>query len=458
MRPTTVGAIAEAVGGAVREGADTRIGSVATDSRAVRPDGIFVALAGDRLDGHDFVEDALERGAAAVLVRAGFTVEAPAVHVRDTGDALLDLGAAERRGFHGTVVAIAGANGKTSTKDLAGAVAGTHRRTHVSPSSFNNEVGLPMTLLGAPPDTEVIVAELGARHVGDVTRLCAVARPQMAVVTNVGVAHLEVFGSWEAIVEASAEPVDALPAEGVAILSADDPVVAGYAARTRARVVTFGRAADADVRAEDVTLDRDGTASFELRHDDERARVRLQVPGEHMVANALAAAAVGLELDVPIAESATALGEARITRWRMQASGTLAGVRVVNDAYNANPESVAAALKTARWMAGDGRLIAVLGQMAELGPITTAEHERVGELAARLPVDRLLAIGPDAKAIVVAAVREGVEPDAAVAYDDVDAALADVIAYAAAGDVVLVKGSRVAGLEALGERLAEALA
>lgn len=458
MRPTSVGAIAEAVGGAVREGADTAIGSVATDSRAVRPDGIFVALLGDRLDGHDYVEDALERGAAAVLVRAGFPVDAPAVHVRDTGDALLDLGAAERRGFEGTVVAITGANGKTSTKDLAGAIVGRERRTHVSPSSFNNEVGLPMTLLGAPPDTEVIVAELGARHVGDVTRLCGVARPQMTVVTNVGVAHLEVFGSWEAIVEASAEPVDALPADGVAILSADDPVVAGYAARTEARVVTFGRASDADVRADDVTLDRDGTASFDLRHDDERARVRLRVPGEHMVANALAAAAVGLELEVPLGESALALGEARITRWRMQTSGTPAGVRVVNDAYNANPESVAAALKTARWMAGDGRLVAVLGQMAELGPITTAEHERVGELAARLPVDRLLAIGPDAKAIVVAAVREGVEPDAAAAYDDTDAALADVVAYAAPGDVVVVKGSRIAGLEALGERLAEALA
>ena len=457
MRPTTVGAIAATVGGAVREGADTPIASVATDSRAVRPDGIFVALVGDRLDGHDYVGDAFERGAAAVLVRSGFSVDAPAVHVRDTGDALLELGAAERRGFDGSVVAITGANGKTSTKDLAGAVAGTRYRTHMSPSSFNNEVGVPMTLLGAPPDTEVIVAELGARHVGDVTRLCAVAAPQMAVVTNVGVAHLEVFGSWEAIVEASAEPVDALPSDGVAILSSDDPVVAGYAARTQARVVTFGRAADADVRADDITLDRDGTASFELRHDDERARVRLRVPGGHMVANALAAAAVGFELDVPLGDAAAALGEAQITRWRMQTSGTAAGVRVLNDAYNANPESVAAALKTGRWMAGEAHLIAVLGQMAELGPITTTEHERLGELAARLPVDRLLAIGPDAKAIVVAAVREGVEPDAAVAYDDPDAALADVVAHAEPGDVVLVKGSRVAGLEVLGERLAEAL-
>jgi len=264
MRPTTVGAIAASVGGAVRDGGDTAVASVATDSRAVRPDGIFVALAGDRLDGHDFVGEALERGAAAVMVRAGFDVQAPAVHVRDTGRALLELGAAERRGFEGTVVAVTGANGKTSTKDMAGAVIGTRHRTHVSPSSFNNEVGVPMTLLGAPPDTEVIVAELGARHVGDVRRLFDVALPQIAVVTNVGVAHLEVFGSWDAIVEASAEPIDALPPDGVAILSADDPVVAAYAGRTPARVVTFGRGAGADVRADEVTVDRDGIADFEL--------------------------------------------------------------------------------------------------------------------------------------------------------------------------------------------------
>src|SRR3954464_5727992 len=298
MRPTTVGEIAAAVEGAVREGSDTPIGSVATDSRAVRPDGLFVALVGDRLDGHDYVGDALQRGAAAGCVRGGFAVEAPAIHGRDTGRALLDLGAAERRAFGGTVVAITGANGKTSTKDMTGAVIGGHRRTHVSPSSFNNEVGVPMTLLGAPPDTEVIVAELGARHVGDVRELCDVAKPRLAIVTNVGVAHLEIFGSWDAIVEASAEPVDALPDDGVAILSADDPVVAAYAERTRARVVTFGRGADADVRADDVVLDRDGTASFTLGSRDERAHVRLAVPGEHMVANALAAAAVGIELDV----------------------------------------------------------------------------------------------------------------------------------------------------------------
>jgi UDP-N-acetylmuramoyl-tripeptide--D-alanyl-D-alanine ligase len=315
-----------------------------------------------------------------------------------------------------------------------------------------------MTLLGSPPDTEVIVAELGARRVGDVRRLCEVAKPRIVVVTNIGVAHMEVFGSWSAIVAAGAEPVEGLTSQGVAVLNADDPVVARYAGRTEARVITFGWASDATVRADEVRLDRDGCASFELRAEADRAWVTLAVPGEHMVTDALAAAAVGLELGVPVAECATALAQARVTRWRMESIETPAGVRILNDAYNANPESVAAALRTARWMAGDGRLIVVLAQMAELGDISTAEHERVGELAARLRVDRLVTIGPEAKAIAVAGVREGVEPDQVADYDDLDAALTDVIATVRPGDVVLVKGSRVAGLEVLAARLAEALA
>ena len=205
-------------------------------------------------------------------------------------------------------------------------------------------------------------------------------------------------------------------------------------------------------------LGRDGRATFELCAGGDRAAVTLAVPGEHMVPNALAAAAVGLELDVSLETCAAALARAPITRWRMETIDTPAGVRIVNDAYNANPESMAAALKTARWMAGDARLIAVLGQMAELGDIATAEHERIGELAARLRVDRLVTIGPDAKTIAVAGVREGVEPDQVADYDDLDAALDDIVAAARPGDVVLVKGSRVAGLEVLAARLAEALA
>jgi UDP-N-acetylmuramoyl-tripeptide--D-alanyl-D-alanine ligase len=238
----------------------------------------------------------------------------------------------------------------------------------------------------------------------------------------------------------------------VAILNRDDRVVAAYAPRVRGTVRTFGRAADADVRAEDVHLGSDGCATFVVDAGD-RAKVTLAVPGEHMVSNALAAIAVGLELGVEVEAAAGALATAAVSRWRMEASGSADGIRILNDAYNANPESVAAALRTARWMAGEHRLIAVLGPMAELGSISDREHDRVGELAARLRVDRLITVGPAAAAIAVAAAREGLPPDDVVSYDDTGDVVADVRAYAAPGDLVLLKASRVAGLEVLAEAL-----
>jgi UDP-N-acetylmuramoyl-tripeptide--D-alanyl-D-alanine ligase len=354
------------------------------------------------------------------------------------------------------VIGITGANGKTSTKDLATAVVATRGRVHASPASFNNEVGLPMTLLGAPADADAIVAEMGARRLGDVKLLCGIARPHVVVVTNIGVAHMEVFGSWASIVEAGAEPVEALDPDGVAILNADDPVVAGYAERCAGRVTTFGVGSgerSPDVRGEDVRLDPDGRAAFRIVAADDSAIVTLPVAGEHMVANALAAAAVGRELGVPLADAAAALSAAVVSRWRMESFIGADGVRVLNDAYNANPESTAAALRTARWIARDGRLIAVLGEMAELGPIAEEEHDRIGELAARVRVDRMVVVGPAARSIARAAIREGMDPSDVVVVDDVADAIQDVRIIARPGDLVLCKGSRVAGLE----RVAEAL-
>lgn len=451
MRPRALSDVARATEG-VLEGDDVEVTSVSTDSRAVGRDTVFVALPGERTDGHRFVDDAFRAGAAAALVHEG-RGDGPLVRVASTGDALLRLAADERTKIGATVVGITGANGKTSTKDLAHAVVATRLRSHASPASFNNEVGLPLTLLGAPPDAEAIVAEMGARRLGDVKLLCGVARPHVVVVTNVGVAHMEVFGSWTSIVEACAEPVEALDPDGVAILNADDGVAAGYGERCAGRVVTFGTAADADVRAEGVRLDADGRASFRLVAGDDAASVALAVPGEHMVSNALAAAAVGRELGVPLADAAGALAGARVSPWRMESFTGAGGVRVLNDAYNANPESTAAALRTARWVAGDRRLIAVLGEMAELGPIAEAEHDRIGELAARVRVDRLVAVGEPARATARAAIREGMGAGDVVLVDTVDEAIDDVRAVARRGDLVLCKGSRVAGLE----RVAEAL-
>ncbi|MEP7059860.1 MAG: UDP-N-acetylmuramoyl-tripeptide--D-alanyl-D-alanine ligase [Actinomycetota bacterium] len=452
MMPRSLREVAVAVDGRC-DGEDVTVTSLTTDSRSVARGTLFVALSGQRTDGGRFARAALADGAAAVLCREGTDVPGPAVFVADPGRALMRLAADERTRMDATVIGVTGANGKTSTKDLTAAVLSTMLRTHASPASFNNEIGLPVTLLTAPPGVQAVVAELGARHVGDVADLCAIARPDIVVVTNIGLAHIEIFGSWEAIVEASAEPVAALGPTGTAILFADDPVVAGYRQSAAGRVVTFGLTDTADVRGIDVRLAADGCASFTALSGSQAADVRLSVPGEHMVANALAAISVGIELGVPLSTAASALIDASVSQWRMETFTTPSGVRVVNDAYNANPESMAAAIKAARWMAGDARFIAVLGSMAELGSFAAVEHERIGELAARVRVDRLITVGPAAYPIAVAGLREGVEPDNVASYDDGAEALDDVRTHAGAGDVVLFKTSRVAGLEKLAEAL-----
>jgi UDP-N-acetylmuramoyl-tripeptide--D-alanyl-D-alanine ligase len=457
MRPRQLSDVARAVEGEWT-GDDVEVRSVSTDSRAVDPGSLFVALAGERTDGHRYVDAAFGGGATAAMVDEREAVDGrpwsgPLVRVDSTAEALMRLAAEERAAMRATVVGITGSNGKTSTKDLADAVARARFRVHASPGSFNNEVGLPLTLLGAAADTEVLIAEMGARRLGDVKLLSGIARPDVVVVTNVGVAHMEVFGSWASIVEASAEPVDALGSDGLAILNADDPIVIGYIDRCPGRVATFGTRSRADVRALDVSLDPHGRASFRMTADGAEVPVRLAVPGEHMVSNALAAVAVGLALGVPLDAAALALAEAGVSRWRMESFTTDAGIRVLNDAYNANPESAAAALRTARWMAGEGRLIAVLGEMAELGPISTEEHDRIGELAARVRVDRLITVGDAAATTARAALREGMAPGDVASYDTSAEALNDVRRSAAPGDLVLCKGSRVAALETLAEAL-----
>jgi UDP-N-acetylmuramoyl-tripeptide--D-alanyl-D-alanine ligase len=271
------------------------------------------------------------------------------------------------------------------------------------------------------------------------------------VVTNVGVAHMEVFGSWEAIVRAGAEPIERLGEDDVAILNADDAVVRGYAECAKAPVMWYGTAAEADVRVRDISLGDDGRASFTMEAAGESQSVELAVAGEHMVSNALAAAACGVAFGLSAAECAAALKGARISRWRMETFTTSRGVVVVNDAYNANPESMASALKTARWMARRGRLAAVLGHMAELGPVAFEEHERLGELVVRIGVDRLITLGEPARAIARAAVREGQTPENVASYDAPEEAAADVRSWARRGDVVILKGSRVAGVERVAE-------
>jgi UDP-N-acetylmuramoyl-tripeptide--D-alanyl-D-alanine ligase len=435
------------------DGDDATVTGAASDNRSVRPGDLFVAVAGERVDGHDHVDAALGAGATAALVSSDARFAGPVVRVADTREALLRLAADERAGSEAEVVGITGSTGKTSVKDLTAAVLATRFRVHASPRSFNTEIGVPLTLLSAPPDTEVVVCEMGSRGPGHIARLCEVALPDVGVVTNVGPAHLEMFGSVDAVADAKAELVEALAGSGTAVLNADDPRVSGFDARTRAKVVRFGTGPDADVRGEDLRLDPSGLASFTLRTPGGSERVELAVPGEHMAWNALAAAAAGVALGLTAGECATGLKEARVSSWRMEITEGPDGIRILNDAYNANPASMAAALKAARWIAGRHGCVAVLGHMAELGATSAEEHERVGELAARLGIDHLVVVGEEARLIAVGAVREGVEADRVIRCDTPEEAAAVARRVARPGDLVLVKGSRVAGLERVVEAM-----
>ncbi len=447
-------AIAALVGGAVRGDGTVRVDRVVADSREAVPGALFVALPGERADGHDFVAEAAARGASAALLARDGRWPVPAVVVSHPGAALLDLAADERRAMGAAVVGITGSSGKTCTKDFTAAVLSIARRTHASPRSFNTEVGVPVTILGAPDGTETLVLEMGSRGIGHVAALCAVARPDVGVVTNVGPAHLATFGSRENVARAKAELVEALPQSGVAVLNADDPVVAGFASVSRARVVTYGVGGHADVRAEDVSLDEGARAAFTLAADGGAERVELTVPGEHMVPNALAAAAAGLALGLGLGECAAGLKDARVSAWRMEVVEARGGFRILNDAYNANPASTAAALKAARWMARERRCVAVLGEMAELGDTAYEEHERLGETVARLGIEELVTVGERGRTIARGAIREGVEEDHVTMCADGQEALAAVRRIVRPGDVVLVKASRVAGLEWLAGALA----
>lgn len=454
MRRRMLSEIAAVVGG-VLAGDDRPVDAVAIDSREVAPGDLFVALRGDRVDGHDYLPQAFEAGAAGAIVDGPLEGHPSLVVVRDTARALLDLATDEREAMRARVVGITGSTGKTTVKDMTAAVLATRMSVHASPRSFNTEIGVPVTLLSAPEGIDAIVCEMGSRGIGHIELLVSVARPTVGVVTNVGPAHLEMFGSAEGVARAKGELVEGLPENGTAVLNADDPVVRGFADRTAARVLRYGLAADAEVRAEDLALDEAGRASFTLRTPAGSERVELALHGEHMVANALAAAGAGVALGLSAGECAAGLKDARLSAWRMEVSETPRGIRVVNDAYNANPTSMAAAFKAASWMARGSRCIVVLGPMAELGEASDEAHERVGELLARLGIAEVITVGDDARRIAVGATREGVEPDRVTMCDTREEALAAVRRVARSGDVVLVKGSRVAGLEWVASALHE---
>lgn len=463
MIPLSIDEIADMVDGRVA-GAEraTIVTDVVVDSRAAGPGAMYVAIVGERADGHDFAAAAVESGCVVVLCSrelVGPHGPLPCIVVDDPVLALGRLAARVRRDrLTAKVVAITGSSGKTTTKDLLASVLASAGPT-VSPlGSFNTEVGLPLTVLSADEGTEFLVVEMGMRGLGHIGYLVDIADPDVGVVLNVGSAHLGMLGSREAIADAKAELVAGLRPSATAVLNADDPLVRTMSAATPAAVVTFGESADAIVRALDVRLDERARASFVLTDTrggrDASARVALQLVGEHNVSNALAVAATALSLGVPLAEIALALSEATsVSRWRMEIMDAPGGYTVINDAYNANPESMRAALKTLAALSVGRRSWAVLGEMRELGATSQDEHDAIGRLAVRLDISRLVCVGEGTRVMYLGAANEGSWSDEAAHVPSIQAAIDLLQAEVRPGDVVLVKASRSVGMEVVAQAI-----
>jgi len=464
MIPVTLAEIAAMTGGSLHgaapSGADgpgleaaAVTGPVVVDSRRVTQGALFVALPGEHADGHDYAPAAVAAGAVAVLASR----PVPGVPAIVVPDVTVALGALAREVLAllpaATVAGITGSSGKTSTKDLTAQLAERLGPTVAPESSFNNEIGLPLTVLRADDSTRFLVLEMSARGIGHIAALCDIAPPRIGAVLNVGQAHAGEFGSLDAVAKAKGELPEALPADGVAVLNADDPRVLAMSARTAARVVTFSASsaaltASADVRAEGIRLDDLGRASFQLLMPDGSAPVTLRLHGAHHVSNALAAAGIAAELGMDTPAIAAALSEATArSKRRMELRERPDGVLVVNDAYNANPDSTRAAIEALSHLASGGRRgFAVLGHMAELGDIAAESHAEAGRLAARAGVAGLIAVGEEARSVLDGARDEPGWHGEAVAVPDAAAAVAVLRNQLRPGDVVLVKASKVAGL------------
>ncbi|OAI43260.1 hypothetical protein AYO41_02230 [Verrucomicrobia bacterium SCGC AG-212-E04] len=457
MNPLPLETIAEFAGGALTRGHGRVAHAVSTDSRSIEPGALFVALRGENFDGHRFVGAAAKRGAVGALVERGFRAEAdfaelPLIEVDDALGAYQRLAAEYRRSLQLRVVGITGSNGKTSTKDFVGAVLSRGFRVLKTEGNFNNHVGVPRMLLRAGAQDEIAVLEMGMNHPGEIAPLVRMAAPELGIITNIGMAHIEFLGSAAAIAQEKGDLAAAIPAAGLVLLGADDEFTPIIARRCIAPVRKVG-IAHGDIQAVDVSEDLDGSRFDVVTDDGARAAASLPVPGRHMVQNSLFAFAAGLHFGISLADCAAALRDVSVTKSRLQRRD-VGGLQFLDDTYNANPESMIAALETLARIPVPGRRIAVLGRMGELGAEALAGHRRVGEAAARLGLDFLVCVGAEARWIADGARAAGFANLAAV-EDTLEAARC-VREFARAGDLTLVKGSRSAAMETLFAHLAPA--
>jgi UDP-N-acetylmuramoyl-tripeptide--D-alanyl-D-alanine ligase len=446
--------IAEFSGGKLTAGdGNIFIEEISTDSRTLKSGELFVALRGENFDGHRFVEVAAKAGAAGAIVELDWKGKVPGkfavIRAEDTLLAYQNLAANYRKSLSLRVLAITGSNGKTSTKDFAASVLARKFRVTKTEGNFNNHVGLPRTMLEATPQDEIGVWEIGMNHPGEVSALAKIASPDAAIITNIGIAHIEFMGSREAIAKEKGALARAIAPDGTVILNADDPFSQGIATQTTAKIL-FAGTQSGSVRAIEIRQSDDGS-EFTILEGAHRCRAQLPVPGLHMVQNALLAVAAGRAFGLSLEECATGLAAAPLTKARLQIK-QIHGVRFLDDSYNANPDSMKAALRTLVELDADGKRIAVLGEMLELGEESARGHQEVGETAAELGVDQLIVIGETAKAIAHAAEKAGLEKSAAVGSTSEAAEL--LTEMATAGDLILIKGSRAARTELVIEEFA----
>jgi len=450
-------------------GCEGRLGALSTDTRTLQPDDFFLALKGDRFDGHAFVPAAFERGAAGAIVEraAGrrLLTERPVrqalLGVDDPLRALQQLAAAHRRRFALPVIGVTGSNGKTTTKEMTASILSRRYAVHKTGGNLNSQIGLPMVLLGLTAEHEAAVLELGISRHGELTRLCEVAGPTIGIITNIGPAHLESLGGLDGVRSAKAELLDGLPAEGVALLNRDETSFDWLSRRCRCRVVSFGECQEAEVRSRILGIEPGEPPQQRIlvQWAGGSAEARLPVIGAHFAVNAAAAAAAALAVGIGPEEIAKGLEEVRLPAMRSEIKPLPGGARLLLDAYNANPFSVRRALETAAQLAGSGTIVAVLGDMLELGPEAERWHDEVGRYAAALPVGRLVTVGPLAGRIADGAAAAGLAADAIERCADVESAAALLERWVRSGqvrtgDIVLVKGSRGMRMERVLDGLA----
>ena len=455
--------IIRAVEGRLLQGEDMlskRVKDVSIDTRTLKGGELFVALQGPHHDAHDFLSQAARKGAAGFMVqswpaRRGAALRGlPVIQVKDTTVALGQLAGLVRSKSTARVIGVTGSTGKTLTKDFLASVLQRNYKTVASQGSFNNEVGVPLTLLSIKPSTEMVVLEMGSRGPGHIAQLCSFAKPDAGIVTNVGVTHYKYFKSEENVALAKAELLKAIPPEGFCVLNADEPRYKWLARRCGGKDFCFGTSRASQVRGEDLRVNDRGKPSFTIMYNGSRIGIDLPLPGRHNLYNALAAAACSLALGLGLEQVKAGLEKARLTEWRMEMFKTSEGVTILNDCYNSNPAAMKAALKSLADIDASGKLIVVLGDMAELGSISEEAHHRVGELVVESGADVLITVGKRARDIASAARHRGLPRGSVFPTRDVVQAAEVLRSVLEPEDMVLIKGSRSLGMERLAHSLA----